>query len=396
MIKSTYSILLFFIFIGVLFACSDNQEEYNPSTTEKAKNMLIHQFKHTTQSWDQIYYDNLYCINLYNMETVWEIENYSAKYNHVPYIVWDNYLIKCDYEIKGISLETGEVAWKFTPEGGIDAMRIVPIIEADILYIHDRNNGIMAINLKDKEVLWRSNYGNTFLHIFHIVNGPYLYVINADESPEIVALNKDSGDLKWSSNYGSPLSRIYGRPIIDGDNLYFGDSEYFVSVNAITGIENWRIPLMTELQASPVVYNDNLIFSTKRNVYSLDKTTGVINWSKPILKDEIYGSPYIEDGLVVINSYNQFIVLNADNGSQLYQSPYISDVFAGSPIIYDEKIFLGGINYYCYNLYTGKEEWFYSYEDKYGQKGKYPTVGSEQPIIVIGHGEKVIYTNDRK
>jgi len=115
---------------------------------------------------------------------------------------------------------------------------------------------------------------------------------------------------------------IWGTPVVDGDNLYFGDivngvGGYFYSFNTKTGkLNNDPVKLESGITASPLVLPDHVLVATEAgNIYAIDATGSVSLWFEPAnAKSKAYATP-VSTGSSVLVSYieSDYYLIALDN-----------------------------------------------------------------------------------
>ncbi len=94
---------------------------------------------------------------------------------------------------------------------------------------------------------------------------------------------------------------LWGTPVVDGDNLYFGDLEgNFYSFNTSTGKLNWE-PVKPDgpITATPLMVDGNILLATESgSIFEIDKDGHSKLWSQP--GGKIYTTPVIAGDLVLV------------------------------------------------------------------------------------------------
>jgi outer membrane protein assembly factor BamB len=194
-----------------------------------------------------------------------------------------------------LSAETGRVSWS-QPLGSVSSR---PVIGPDRLFVGTNDGELLAVSLDRGEVLWRYVTRGPILAAPRLVHesraeGPPLdTVVFSNEADQVYALDAHTGEFRWQYKGETPeeyILRGHAGVTVDGDLVYTGfGSGTLVALRLATGSVAWLTQLKGEddrfvdVDATPVVVGDTLyVTSSSGGVWALDKTTGLVRWRLPL------------------------------------------------------------------------------------------------------------------
>ncbi len=185
-----------------------------------------------------------------------------------------------------LSSETGAVRWS-QPLGSVSSR---PVIGPDRLFVGTNDGELLAVSLDHGEVLWR-----------YVTRGPILatprlvgdVVIFTNEADQVYALDAKTGEFRWQYKGETPEEytlRGHAGATVDGELVFTGfGSGTFVALRLGNGSVAWSTQLKGEddrfvdVDATPVVVGDTVyVTSSSGGVWALDKTTGLVRWRMPL------------------------------------------------------------------------------------------------------------------
>jgi outer membrane protein assembly factor BamB len=146
-------------------------------------------------------------------------------------------------------------------------------------------------------------------------------------------------------------SRCYGRPVIDGENVYIvSQSGEVISGKFKNGEKNWSVKVDGPVLAEPD-YSDKYIFIATQNgfVYALDKQDGKTIWKKNLDPDHFVAPLTLWDDLLIVPSRDGNLYgMSAGNGEAIWKHSG-NKKYNTKAIISDPYIFIGGWenDFYC-------------------------------------------------
>ncbi len=185
-----------------------------------------------------------------------------------------------------LSSETGAVRWS-QPLGSVSSR---PVIGPDRLFVGTNDGELLAVSLDHGDVLWRYTTRGPILATPRLVGDTVVFTNEADQ---VYALDARTGEFRWQYKGETPEEytlRGHSGATVDGDLVYTGfGSGTFVALRLGNGSVAWSTQLKGEddrfvdVDATPVVVGDTIyVTSSSGGVWALDKTTGLVRWRMPL------------------------------------------------------------------------------------------------------------------
>jgi outer membrane protein assembly factor BamB len=177
-----------------------------------------------------------------------------------------------------------------------------PVSDGKRLYMTSLDHSVFAIDLETYKVLWHEDLSGAIPGGAVFGSDGMLYVGSYDKQLERFDPATGKHESVLNTN-----GWIWGTPVADGDNLYFGDivsgaGGYFYSYNTKTGKLNFEpVKLEAGITASPLVMAGQvLVVVESGNVYAIDATGSKTVWHE-IAKGKAYTTPVSIDGSVLVS-----------------------------------------------------------------------------------------------
>ena len=225
------------------------------------------------------------------------------------------------------------LGWSFTAGGALSFGR--PAIGADgTVYMSDRDRSLFAFN-PDGTVKWTFILGdsNDYAPGIDRSGGAHDGTIYSDTSGNsLVAINPD-GTEKWRVFIGSDLDST---PTVGSDgSIYFGtDAGDIIKLNpddrnnglAFPTVNEWIFPTLGEVDTIPALSPDESVVyavSNEHNLYAVNTLTGLEQWRFPILTEpnEINSSPVVnpDDGTIYVGADDNNVYAINPNGTEKWR-----------------------------------------------------------------------------
>ena len=177
-----------------------------------------------------------------------------------------------------------------------------PVTDGKYLFVTSLDHSVFAIDLQTYEIVWHEQLGGAV---------PGGVALGADGMLYIGSLARQLERFDPATGAHEPVldttGWIWGTPVVDGDNLYFSDTEgYFYSYNTKEGKLNWEpvIPNSSPenaITASPLVLGDNVLLATESGeIYIVDNTGNVDNWYTARDDGKSYTTPILAGDYVLV------------------------------------------------------------------------------------------------
>ena len=185
-----------------------------------------------------------------------------------------------------VSAETGAIRWSQR----LGSVSSRPVIGPDRLFVGTNDGELLAVSLDHGEVLWRYTTKGPILQAPRLVGDTVVFTNEADQ---VYALDARSGAFRWQYKGETPEEytlRGHAGATVDSDLVFTGfGSGTMVALRLGNGSVAWLTQLKGEddrfihVDATPVVVGDTVyVTSSSGWVWALDKTTGLVRWRMPL------------------------------------------------------------------------------------------------------------------
>jgi len=234
------------------------------------------------------------------------------------------------------------------------------------LYIGSERAKVYALNIKDGNILWKSNVAGEVLSTPVIVSSYGLCLVHTSNGI-LQALNTYDGKIKWIVNLDiknitirgeSTPTIIFGTTIIGGDNgiissilLKNGQIIWQQHISYPSGIT--EITRINDIHSTPVIVN-GIVYAIayNGNIAAMDLRSGQIMWSQEI--GSITNLLVKENSLYIIDQNDFLIAINTYDGMPLWCKKYLHSNIT-SIVLYKGYIITGDLQGYLHwiNPYNG-------------------------------------------
>jgi len=308
-----------------------------------------------------IFYDNKGAIIFYdeNQKIIWKNNFYNKSEKktkpRLNFAIKNNILIVTDNVAKyyAINIDTGELLWT--------KINIVPFnsnikIKDNNFYVVDYKNVLRSISIQNGSEIWNLKTeesltkSNTKISI--ALDKKNIYFNNS--IGDITAVDIKSGQLIWqlptqNNNISLNAFQLSNSELVinDGTIFFSNNKNEFYSIDAATGLINWKNEISSNLK--PVIIGKFLITVSKKGyLYVVDKNTGniirindlFINYKK-IKRGQTEPTGFIVamNKIYLTNDDGKLIIINGNEGSIL-ETIKISGSRISKPLINENKLFL--------------------------------------------------------
>ncbi len=136
---------------------------------------------------------------------------------------------------------------------------------------------------------------------------------------------------------------FHSSPVISTGILYFGsDDSKVYAVNIGTGEESWNYTTQRDVWASPLVVSSTVyVGSMDWNMYALDRFDGSLRWFFTANESIVSSAKYVDGTLVFAAQDGYVYFVNATTGLQT-QSPFVTGgQIWGTPAVVDGTVIIG-------------------------------------------------------
>jgi len=195
-----------------------------------------------------------------------------------------------------------------------------PVTDGKLLYVTSLDRSVFAIDLQTYEIVWHEDLAGAI---------PGGAVFGSDGMLYVGSFDKQLEKFDPATGKHTPVvdtkGWIWGTPVADGDNIYFGDANgYFYSYSVTAGKLNWEpIKLDESITASPLVLADRvLVVAESGKAYSIDAAGSKTLWFEPA-KGKAYTAPVSSDDTVLVSyiESDYYLIALDNDGHQKWVFP---------------------------------------------------------------------------
>jgi outer membrane protein assembly factor BamB len=196
-----------------------------------------------------------------------------------------------------------------------------PVTDGERVYVTSLDKSVIAIDIETYAVLWHKDIGGAVPGGVAIGGDGMLYAGSlAKQLERFDPLTGDHTPVLDTNGW------IWGTPIADGDNLYFGDVDgYFYSFNTKEGRLNWE-PVKPDaaITSTPLVLGDLVLVATESGgVFAIGADGSFDTWYRPDVEGKAYTTPVFAGGLVLVAylESDYYLVALDDDGDRQWTYP---------------------------------------------------------------------------
>lgn len=259
------------------------------------------------------------------MQVAWRFSKVDGHWVAPPLIVGDFlFAPNADGKIYVLDLKDGQsdkqaikVIEPFKASNKAGRLWAQPVADGSRLFATSLDGSVFAVDLNTYDIIWHKDLGGAVPGGAVIGSDGMLYV--GSFAKQLEKFDPATGEHQAVLNVSG---WIWGTPIADGDNLYFGDVDgNFYSYNVKEAKLNWA-PIKPDgaITSSPLVLGDHILITTESgNLYSINKADGSFKlWYQlpDKKKGKAYTTPVLAGGYVLVaytDSDYYLVALDATN-----------------------------------------------------------------------------------
>ena len=191
-----------------------------------------------------------------------------------PAIGENEVFIADDAGISALSLSSGEVVWHQPFDG---ELAVAPVVDRDRLILATSDGDVIALRGSDGGEIWRRRLPRAATSR-PALTATRAFVATADK--QVIALNTDDGSIVWTQS----LNGIGHDILAADDRIFLGSQDRsFYSLNARTGVVEWRWPTGADAIGLPASDDRNVYFVSLDNlVRGMSRSSGVQQWKRAL------------------------------------------------------------------------------------------------------------------
>jgi len=233
--------------------------------------------------------------------------------------------------------------------------------DANNAYIAD-GPYVYAVNLQTGAEVWRYPAKAATSTPFYAtpVLTPDGQLIVSSFDHKLYSLNPKTGAENW--RFEQAKDRWIGGALVTSDTIYAPNADYNIYALTFTGSQKWVAPFQADqaIWGTPVTDGTNIYFGTLgRHVYAVNATTGRQVWVQ-IVDGAVIGSPVLaaNNALYVATYGGVLVSLNTSDGTILKKESTSSWIWSG-PAQDSANVYVGDANgmLYAFPLTSSSQPW---------------------------------------
>lgn len=278
------------------------------------------------------------------------------------------YVGSTDGNLYALALDSGAAKWKFDAHSRVVSS---PAVSNGLVYFAAYDGNFYALEVATGQLKWKfqtggeRRYAGTHLHgtqpVAETMPDPFDFFLSSPAvwngavffgsgDGNIYSLNASTGVLNWKFKTGDV---VHASPAIADGSLFIGSwDSYFYALDAATGKEKWRfktgddpnIHNQVGIQASAAVADGVVYFGCRdSNFYALDAATGQKIWAFSNHGSWVISSPAVRDGKVYFGTSDSgaFHALDAKTGSPIFSLKFQGWPMFSSPAVAGNMLYIG-------------------------------------------------------
>jgi outer membrane protein assembly factor BamB len=237
-----------------------------------------------------------------------------------------------DGNFYAISAGNGMLKWKFKTG---DVVHVTAAISGDKIFFGSFDGYVYALNLADGALIWKfKTVGHRYFPKGEVQGSPVVYgglVYTGARDYNIYSIDQEKGFCHWNKAFSNGWGLANN---IHDSVLYIGsaDERRLISVNPLTGKENWNKP-MEFLVFGNNAYSDSMLYvgTTIGKLHGISLKTGQKIWSYNTDTYLAFRSKYFkpddsyrDDIYSIIKSNEQFLEVEEELGG-IFSTPCITE-----------------------------------------------------------------------
>lgn len=323
-----------------------------------------------------------------SVEELWKFET-GGLVECSPTVVADTvYVTSRDRNVYAISATDGTEQWRYEtgiPAGHETPMRSSPTVVDGTVYVGggnykqrfddgvvevvSRHNYLYALDAETGELEWRFQPEGITESSPTVVDGIAYFACKAGN---VYAVDTADGSQRWRFSVDSDEGEgITATPAVTDCTVYVGGwDKTLYALDARDGSVKWRHEADEAVSAAPAVHDGTVYVGINGGgpMKALSMADGEVEWEYPTKGSVVACSPAVADGTVYIGDYSdtgrRLHAINADSGEEVWTARTRGYVWS-SPAVVDGVVYVGGLENMVYGFdgSDGAELWRFETED---------------------------------
>ena len=240
--------------------------------------------------------------------------------------------------VYAVNLQTGAQVWRYPDKASANPFEATPVLTSDgQLIVGGYDKKLYSLNPQTGQSNWQYADARDRWIGGALVANNMIYAPNADY--RLYALNLQ-GQLQW--NFVADQS-IWGRPVSDGTNVYFGTlGRKVYAVNAQTGKQVWMEKVDGAVLGTPVLGPDGTLYvgTYGGTIYAFNPSTGA-SQSIATASSWIWAGPALNGSTLYYgDGKGTFYSQPVNGGGQPWNKP-LNGAVIGTPLVSGDTIVIG-------------------------------------------------------
>ena len=203
----------------------------------------------------------LYALESRTGKLRWKVQT-DGPVNATPAIQGDHaFIAGCDHIFRAIRIADGKQAYEIEA-GAYTAAS--PVLDGDRAYFGTFNYEVLALDLKNREILWRYHNPDREFPYYSSAALSNGLVIVGGRDKLVHAIDAATGRTAWTF---ATRARVDSSPVVAGDRVYVGSSDGRLYVlDLMTGKKQWEFDAGSPITASPAIAAGRVVIGAQDGV----------------------------------------------------------------------------------------------------------------------------------
>jgi len=290
-----------------------------------------------------------------------------------------------DYYLYCCNQSDGSYLWKNTLASGVGSYLASAATGGDKVFVRGINGVLYAVDMDSGKTNWTKTLDNSPLWWSQATSSPVVsgdYILAVSQTTGILRKFDFEGNEVKTYNGGGTLE-YRSSPVVSGGNVYFaaGDSMKLFSLKYETFEENWNFVSSEKILSSPVMGTDAVYFTTSSYLYAVNKSSGKELWKTGIISPSGAGTPAFMDSFLYVGEKDGLHKYSVADGTEVWH--YSSASIAASPAVAENGVYFATNEkagmLICVNPAEGTLIWEYAQPEP--ASGYFAAFWGSSPII---------------
>lgn len=233
---------------------------------------------------------------------------------------------------------------------------VTPVVSTDRVFL-PAGESIRAVDRATAAEDWWTVVGEGITPL--VVTGNTVCAIDLDGG-SVTAVDATDGTVRWTRR---PGARPGTRPVVEGGQVYFGDTDGLRVLDVIDGSHRWRVDLDGAV-TKPVAVADGAVYVATGTALSRYSTDGTHEWDRDVMLAD--PDPVVADGRIYAGAVEELagspslVALGTDDGAERWRVDRYADL--GQVAAADWRLYVTGSietadGIFAHDTEDGSEDW---------------------------------------